>query len=349
MKRAVIIALSLMLVISFSACSGGDGNTPSNKTNQSKLDELKVNDLAFTFDDAVFDGRRNASFQFANNSKYEIFHLELMMKLKDGVKIPEELKESYDEVIEWGHDVFVRVYFNQYWDSYLKDKDGYWAKDILDPVKPGETSSKIMVHRNNLYYVPDSSELENFEFEELTVRYYIDGGAYEKTVIYDYEKNKHIYGDSEPIVEAVAKPTKESEKELSEDETPIDLFKDIEIFTNVTSDNELEFWFTNNSEYTITEFNKYYRIDKKYFPKDAQEDIFVSETFSFKYNNDVKPGETSNRRLMSDYLDNAETLEKLDKNNFKYADDSDFSVRYRDGDKKYYLRYNNGKYELREM
>ena len=52
---------------------------------------------------------------------------------------------------------------------------------------------------------------------------------------------------------------------------------------------------------------------------------------------------------MSDFLGNAEKLMKLDKNNFKYASDGDFSVRYRDGDKKYYLRYVNGKYELTEV
>lgn len=202
MKRFLTLLFTGLMVFCLAACGGGNN-------------ELKESDLKFIFGDSIFDNKENASFQFTNNSNYKIFRLELMMRLKEDAVVPDNLKKIYDEITEAGIDVFIRVYFNQYWDSHLEyPDDEMWAKKIIQPVKPGETSGKTMIHRNNIQYVPDSSELDNFEFEKLTVRYYIDDGAYEKTLIYNYQTKKHTYGD--PKLVGVKRPI---DRELEVEET----------------------------------------------------------------------------------------------------------------------------------
>lgn len=177
MFMAILVTISLVGCSSNSTSGGGGYSSPI------KIDNLKV-----SVEELINDGQKDVMFWFENDSKYTITYLQIRYVVKPEVT-KEDIAAKYDYTLGLGDDYTVDQVFmdgiigDQYPDTSAGDKDAV-------SIKPGETSPKVELHRNNVMYVRDIDEFNNMQPDVMTVRYLDKDGA-EHTVYYNYSAQKY--------------------------------------------------------------------------------------------------------------------------------------------------------------
>ncbi|MGN1481892.1 hypothetical protein [Porcipelethomonas sp.] len=176
MKKISRWLLLFIMVFNLTGCSGTSSDTTP----------IKITDLDISIEEEINDGDREMMCWFTNDSKYTITYLQIRMKLKDGITKADLEKYDYDEDYpeDWDVDyVFMDAEFGD--DDAYEDGD----EDVV-LVKPGETSGKEGLRRNNIYYVRDITEYENMEPDIMTIQY-LDKDDNEHRIYYNYKTQKY--------------------------------------------------------------------------------------------------------------------------------------------------------------
>ncbi|MCM1547856.1 MAG: hypothetical protein NC034_05830 [Ruminococcus sp.] len=137
-------------------------------------------------EEIVDDGRRDVMFSFTNNSDYTITYYSLRLRPKSGTK-KEDFDKFKDFDVNYPDDWDVDFVFL---DAEYGDDDAYADGESEEFVKPGETSEKEEVHRNNIMYVRDIEIYNMMEPDILTIQY-IDKDDKEHKLNYDYKNKKY--------------------------------------------------------------------------------------------------------------------------------------------------------------
>ena len=168
-----------MMVFNLTGCSETSGNSVP----------IEISEIDISIEEQIDDGDREVMFWYTNNSEYTITYMNLRMRLKDGITKADLEEYNYDEYYpeDWDVDyVFM--------DAEYGDDDAYEDGDPI-LVKPGETSEKEGLSRNNIFYVRDISEYENMQPDIMTIQY-LDKDGNEHTMYYNY-KTKEYNEESE--------------------------------------------------------------------------------------------------------------------------------------------------------
>lgn len=101
-KMAVVL-LAVGLAVSLSACSDGNTGTDAGVVDEPSIvaekkgpakDEVKAEEIAWTVDNAVVDGKRRVAIQYENKSAYTIANLRIDFAVKQDLS-EEELQTAF--------------------------------------------------------------------------------------------------------------------------------------------------------------------------------------------------------------------------------------------------------------
>lgn len=147
---------------------------------------IEIEDLDLSVEEVVNDGEREVMFSYTNNSDYTITYYSLRFIPKSGTK-----KEDFDKFKDFGK------WYPDDWDvdyvfldAEYGDDDAYEDGESEEFIKPGETSEKEGVSRNNVMYVRDIEIYNMMEPDILTIQY-IDKDDKEHKINYDYKNKKY--------------------------------------------------------------------------------------------------------------------------------------------------------------
>lgn len=198
MKRFVCFLMAALFIFSlFVGCSAKESASDNNgkKTNQTEKtsdkknkSEIKMDDIDWTVDEGILDGKRYMLFSYTNNSSLTITDIEIMFKEKATVT-PEEKAGFFS-------------FFAKELDSTVEELTDTTGNTISmraesDHVcKPGETiSQEHLYYYSGSYYVMNS-EYYNFVEPDIAVIKYVSEGKI-CTVNYDFNSKKSTKENNE--------------------------------------------------------------------------------------------------------------------------------------------------------
>lgn len=173
MKKVAIILMVIMSIAIFVGCGGNGGISGEPKIN--------IDDVEYNVKEDVVDGRRVPTFEFTNNTKYDIAYIKLDYKVKDGVTEDELSSNSTisEKATNMEHplmDTTVNVNTNKY-------------------VESGTNISRVRLYLDaTIEYLSDYSVMDYMTPDILTLSYISGNNIY--TAYYDYDKKEMSYDDN---------------------------------------------------------------------------------------------------------------------------------------------------------
>lgn len=170
MKKIMIMALCVSMLVAFTACgsggSGGEAEEPSGNsgggTTGLKTSDLNIEDFDWAVDEAKIEGTDCYVLTLTNNSKYDLLGVQIQYEPKDDVT--EEQLSTFDGFMKEHED---------YVDEGQTTADVMLRGDSKTYVAPGETASNVAlaigIGDYTWYDIPDEDQFELMEPEELAI------------------------------------------------------------------------------------------------------------------------------------------------------------------------------------
>lgn len=177
MKRRVLGLIIVSILIVVTAGCGSNKSSGGNKISDKGNDaQVSIEDIDYSIDSAVFDGKRRVAFAYTNNSKYTIQSVEIKHKIKEDVT-DEQMKDQFSTFLESDEDV-----------DDMKEEAVLVAKYAKE-VPAGETSSKNEC-TIGFTFVSSMEQYDCFEPDLATIVYVGDDGKL-YTEYYDYAEGEY--------------------------------------------------------------------------------------------------------------------------------------------------------------
>lgn len=184
-KMAVVL-LAVGLAVSLSACSDGNTGTDTGVVDEPSIvaekkgpakDEVKAEEIAWTVDNAVVDGKRRVAIQYENKSAYTIANLRIDFAVKQDLS-EEELQTAFSGM---------QSEINTDPAGNAK-KNGMWG-EVSVPVLSGESSVPGPLEVGAIY-INDMAQFEAVEPDLMRIAFLTDDGKmYEET--YDFKNDSY--------------------------------------------------------------------------------------------------------------------------------------------------------------
>lgn len=184
-KMAVVL-LAVGLAVSLSACSDGNTGTDAGVVDEPSIvaekkgpakDEVKAEEIAWTVDNAVVDGKRRVAIQYENKSAYTIANLRIDFAVKQDLS-EEELQTAFSGM---------QSEINTDPAGNAK-KNGMWG-EVSVPVLSGESSVPGPLEVGAIY-INDMAQFEAVEPDLMRIAFLTDDGKmYEET--YDFKNDSY--------------------------------------------------------------------------------------------------------------------------------------------------------------
>lgn len=199
MKKLSSLALTLIfLVTMLSGCSPAPAPNSDKVVNGFNVDDIKVcTELAIND-----DGKRSIMFWFENNSSFTVTYVKVRYVVKDGLT-KEDIQANHDyigteEKIGLDADYTVSDVFmagelgleHEYYEAFGEDYPS------IVSVASGESSPKVDLMQNNIFYVREQAAFDDFTPDVMTIQYNdADGNSH--TIYYDFVTQKANAGTDE--------------------------------------------------------------------------------------------------------------------------------------------------------
>lgn len=184
-KMAVVL-LAVGLAVSLSACSDGNTGTDTGVVDEPSIvaekkgpakDEVKAEEIAWTVDNAVVDGKRRVAIQYENKSAYTIANLRIDFAVKQDLS-EEELQTAFSGM---------QSEINTDPAGNAK-KNGMWG-EVSVPVLSGESSVPGPLEVGAIY-INDMAQFEAVEPDLMRIAFLTDDGKMcEET--YDFKNDSY--------------------------------------------------------------------------------------------------------------------------------------------------------------
>lgn len=187
MKKMLKLLIIVLSAVVMTACK-----------NLHKNEKIGIDDIEWELKNGIVYGEKWAVISFTNNSKYNIWELEIELRPKKNFK-GSKLEEFY-------------AYFQEEYDLtsedmeyYIKDADlrinchyyGRYNDDM--PLKPGASIDNERISYYGWYYAHNIEWIDYFEPYIATIVYEDDGYIY--TVYFDYEEGEYTHDSTVETLE----------------------------------------------------------------------------------------------------------------------------------------------------
>lgn len=200
MQKTITKPLSILLgfILLFGAlcltgCSSGASsstNNPSSAEFKPNKDEIKIDQIDWSVENAVMDGYRRIAFTYTNNSQFDIVDLDFKFSMKPDVT-PEVLRQACEALKDNG---WTEENLNELSDATQEEVSRFsisaeWGQEV----KSGASSGKDAMTMGFAFI----NAMEQYDLTEpnlLTIKYIAgDGKLYEET--YDFKSKSYSLSD----------------------------------------------------------------------------------------------------------------------------------------------------------
>lgn len=190
MHKLATLALAALLLATAAGCSSNpqtsSGTSPNGAPQQSEDNangSIKIEDIDWRVESGIEHGNRRVSFDFTNNSGYDILGIDLDLELKEDLT-SEDLQTAFADLLA-----------NDVTEEQLRD----WTigGTICVKVEPGASSLSDFITAG-MRYLTDMAQYECTEPSIMTIRYLADNKMY--TEYYDFKTG--TYDLSNDVIEA---------------------------------------------------------------------------------------------------------------------------------------------------
>lgn len=183
-----LFSVSLLIIMLLSHIVGCGNNASKSDEKDTKSNDLKIEDIDWSVDEGIVDGKRYVMLSYTNNSKYTISNFEILFSEKQN--ITEEQKAKYFEDIKKITEVDESDPDEVSDFEELKSREISMSVESERVCRSGESISNEKCHYYSGYYYLRS--IEHFSLVEpdiATIKYIDDNKIY--TVNYDFKSKKH--------------------------------------------------------------------------------------------------------------------------------------------------------------
>lgn len=190
MHKLATLALAALLLATAAGCSSNpqapSGTNPNGAPQQSEDNangSIRIEDIDWRVESGIEHGNRRVSFDFTNNSGYDILGIDLDLELKEDLT-SEDLQTAFADLLA-----------NDVTEEQLRD----WTigGTICVKVEPGASSLSDFITAG-MWYLTDMAQYECTEPSIMTIRYLADNKMY--TEYYDFKTG--TYDLSNDVIEA---------------------------------------------------------------------------------------------------------------------------------------------------
>lgn len=185
MKRTIVgIALGALMLCLLAGCSAGPD--PTSADFEPAKDEVKVDQIDWTVENAVMDDKRRVAFSYTNNSKFTIVDLKITFSMKPDTT-PESLRDAFESLKDSGwSDSQINEIANVTEDQLARLSV---VGECALPVAPGETSQQDAMVLG-MVFLGDMAQYELTEPSMMSIKYVAgEGKLYEET--YDFKTSSY--------------------------------------------------------------------------------------------------------------------------------------------------------------
>lgn len=178
-KAISIFAAAALAAAALAGCSqynSKSGSAASSNNPTPTKDEIKIDQIDWNVDSAIYDGDRRVVFEYTNNSDYSIASVKFQFRL-NAEAAEEEVNTAYQSLYGWDSS-------NDY---ERLGENGIWCA-VEGMVAPGETSNQARLEAG-ITYLTDIAQYELTAPDIAEIVYLKDGNLYTET--YDFLNDKY--------------------------------------------------------------------------------------------------------------------------------------------------------------